>query len=1067
LRRKETIWFLLVLLLPVLTFSQEASEKSVHGSVRDPLGAPLSRVQILADELGIHQYTDAEGNFFINVSAEVLAKGSVRLTFQLQGYRSIDQVVKLPAREELAIELSPRLAGKPRLPQEWLVQLSSYRKNEVKAVQGFLASIGKRLLILEGAPGVGLSDLALASVEDQPVFWWECDSSNSLMVAAESWGLEYNDQNLVNLARQLQKESRNDNMARGALAFQFLASLKKTPTLVVFNHFERWLATEEHTVEDQYLVAFLTHLTQAQFGKLLVLSDEKPVLPANLQAAAVETLPVKGFLTGDAVDYLGTILHLDLPPELLQALAEHYAGHPLILRVLAGSLEQVDSVRREERVRRFLEAGESPLDRKSIQQVFHEARSRLSRQETWILDLLTTIRRPLSASEILGMASGQEWATTPEEIEVLLGSLTGHRYLLERSTDWSETEERYSPSTPVRGYIETLLSQDKVRDLDFHRRALAWYRKRLPVITKLDLSAPASRALEYSELVRHAVAVADLANNNQSEEKILLAGRTALSIDDWFVSRSANQLLFYQLKQVERLLSTLGSAEAARLRARCVLREGIVMIPTDRLREGERLINNALVMFQKLGDRGGEAVAYESLGDLKMREGAPPAEIERMYSAALSIVSELDDRQEAANIHHALGEMMRHSSRYDQAEKHLGIALELHSQLDEPLGEANVHFSNGEIRQALGRFTDARKSYDTALTLYRTVGSALGEAATLQGIGEILQIEGRLDEAERAYGQADELLEKIGNRLGQANIRLRRADLLQLRAEWKLSQDAYEKALTLYREIQEPTGEATALRSLGDLLLRTGRLTESEARLREALPLFRKLGNRQGEANTVLSLGAILGARANGSDLEKGEILCEEAVKLYQQIKDPLGEILALQYLGDLFFLPTGRPEEANEAYSRAISLARGLPNPLGEANALRGIADVLTARKKAGEAILTYEKAMDIFSRIGPEGERIGLITCALGSSKAYGILGKPAESVRQFLSAVWLAIQISLVDKRDFVKAADGMRDQLGPASFDALIESGVGEFSQRDREALRQHLSEFLSPAATPPG
>jgi tetratricopeptide (TPR) repeat protein len=70
----------------------------------------------------------------------------------------------------------------------------------------------------------------------------------------------------------------------------------------------------------------------------------------------------------------------------------------------------------------------------------------------------------------------------------------------------------------------------------------------------------------------------------------------------------------------------------------------------------------------------------------------------------------------------------------------------------------------------------------------------------------------------------------------------------------------------------------------------------------------------------------------------------DEAIGLYKQVDDRLGQANVLRGLGDLESI-LGRNDQARAAYGEAIGLFKQVDNRLGQANVLRGLGD-LDSRK-------------------------------------------------------------------------------------------------------------------------
>lgn len=182
------------------------SQNYVVGTVADPYGTPLTRVGIAVDEYGISRDTDNKGRFRLTLPPAALQKGFIRLSFKLQDYQPFSLEIKVPAQDSVKVTLSPQFYGSSfqrTIPRGLLAKLRQYRQNEIAKIHAFLGGQDKKLLVIEGMPGIGSVELALTALYELPktkrqrVFWWDCKETDGLGDLAEGWARLFNDPNLV------------------------------------------------------------------------------------------------------------------------------------------------------------------------------------------------------------------------------------------------------------------------------------------------------------------------------------------------------------------------------------------------------------------------------------------------------------------------------------------------------------------------------------------------------------------------------------------------------------------------------------------------------------------------------------------------------------------------------------------------------------------------------------------------------------------------------------------------------------------------------------------------------
>ncbi len=1044
-------WGLASLLLgPCLALAQAAPAKTVtvEGTVTDLHETPLAGVQITADEFGLPpQDTAPDGRFRVTVPPDVAQKGAVRLNFHLAGFASQNALVRLPPKELLTVAL-PSLAsrsGVPQLPGDYVVALRRYRAADIARIQAFLSNPNKKLLVAHGMAGLGLPDLLLTAFSETPkasaqdIFWWPCESTDSLVLLAEELGTKVlRDPNLGALARPGQeKEAASEREVREReLLLRLLDTLKRSPRLLVFEHFERWLSSDGHRVEDPRLAEFLERwLTGPGAAKMVLLTEEVPVWPPGMNAAWIEPLPVAGFTTEHAKDYLRNGRHVELPEELLGKLAEHFGGHPFALQLLAADLEALAPAERDGRARQILQVGGRAFDRAALGPLFEKAWARLSPDEVRLMELLATVRAPLSPGEILGIGLGSEPEPTRDELEAVAGHLVGRRQLLWRLAG---PGQRLTAPEIVRQMVEERLLQDRPRRIELHRRALAWYEKTFPPSEIEPLADPPKPEIVagYDELVRHALHLAELSAGDERERAAVRGTTVALALRNWHVLREEHRLMIEQFDQGRRLLAGRESKEALQTLAGCTRELGDRYVRTDRLKAAEQRYGKALSLYRQIADRRGEANTLRALGELYVRTNrlqeaeqrhdetltlfrqleerlgkastlnalgdlylrtARLKEAEQRYDEALPLYRQVEERHGEADTLRALGDLYVRTDRLKEAEQRYGEALPLFRQIEDRLGEANTLLVLGYLYLRTARFKEAEQRYDEALPLFRQIEERLGKANSLRGLGDVYFHTGRLKEAEQRYDEALPLFRQIEERIGKANSLRALGDLYLRTDRLKEAERRYDEALPLFRQIEERIGEATTLRGLGDLYVRTGRLKEAEQRYDEALPLFRQIEERIGKATTLLVLGEIYARTAR---LKEAEQRYGEALLLFRKIEQRLGKANTLKALGDLY-VRTDQLKEAEQRYGEALLLFRQIEARLGEANTLQVLGDLYVHTDRLKEAEQRYGEALPLLRQIE---DRLGEANTLLALGNLYVRTDRLNEAEQRYNEALSL---------------------------------------------------------------
>ena len=214
--------------------------------------------------------------------------------------------------------------------------------------------------------------------------------------------------------------------------------------------------------------------------------------------------------------------------------------------------------------------------------------------------------------------------------------------------------------------------------------------------------------------------------------------------------------------------------------------------------------------------------------------------------------------------------------------------------------------------------------------------------------------------------------------------------------ERHLAIKAYEKAITLQTKLGLQADLASSLKNLGNLYFEL----KDEVKLaddcyQQALKIYREVGDRLGEANTLIAIGDVL------QFLDRRDEALNhysQALDFYREVGDRLGEANTLIAIGDVLqFLK--RSSEALNHYSQALDFYREVGARLGEANTLKAIGDVLQFLDRRDEALNHYSQALDFYREVGA---RLGEANTLIAIGDVLQFLDRRDEALNHYSQAL-----------------------------------------------------------------
>ncbi len=377
-------------------------------------------------------------------------------------------------------------------------------------------------------------------------------------------------------------------------------------------------------------------------------------------------------------------------------------------------------------------------------------------------------------------------------------------------------------------------------------------------------------------------------------------------------------------------------------------------------RKGIEKYHEALGLSRKAGDRRGEAVILNGVGE----------------------------------IYWLLGEMQKALEKFNEA-------LPLRRAVGDRRGEVVTLYNTGAAYRSLGEMQKALEKYNEALTISRAIGDRLGEAITLGNIGTVYRLTGEMQKALEKFNESLPLSQAVGARNEEAaTLNSVGAAYLSL-GEPQKALEKFNESLPIRRAVGDRDGEAITLNDIGLLYRSLGETQKALEKFNESLSLTRAIGNRGVEAATLSNIGTVY--RSIG-DMQKALERYNESLPLCRAVGNRGGEAVVLSNIGAAYRL-LGETQKALEKFNEALPLSRAVGNRVGEAATLN---DIGVAYRLIGET----QKALEKFNEALPLSRTVGARNVEAGALNNIGLvyssLGETQKALEKFNEALplWRAI-------------------------------------------------------------
>lgn len=411
-----------------------------------------------------------------------------------------------------------------------------------------------------------------------------------------------------------------------------------------------------------------------------------------------------------------------------------------------------------------------------------------------------------------------------------------------------------------------------------------------------------------------------------------------------------------------------------------LLNQGLEQFTLGNLPMALAIWQQALVLYQEIGDRASEANILTALGLVNQSLGNYSEALDYL-TQSLVIKRELRDRTGEAVALNSIGEVFFSFGDYLEALDYFDQSLAIKRELRDRAGEAVTLNNIGNVNVALGNYPEALNYYGQSLIINQESGSRAGEGRNLNNIGSVNRLLGNYSEALGYYTQSLLISQEIGDRITEAQIINNIGNVNENLGNYPEALDNYAQSLLISQEIDDRAAEAGTLNNIGNVNALFENYPEALDYYTKSLLITQEIGNRATEAGTLNNIGNMnlwLGNYPEALDNYAQSLL------ITQEIGDRAIEAQTLNNIGNVNqFL--GSYPEALDNYAQSLVIAREIGDRATEATTLTNIGNVNEELGNYPEALDYLAQSLVITQEIGDRrGEantltNIGIVNASL----------------------------------------------------------------------------------------
>jgi len=707
------------------------------------------------------------------------------------------------------------------------------REREMEVLSGLLTSDTKRMVVINGIPGIGkttlLAKFAQLVRESTNVFWYKVHEWANLKALLRPLAEFLSQMGRRNLEWYL---NQTEAPLVGEATHILETDLKDVSVLLIFDDVHK---AEPSVLE--FLGALLTIMEGMENVRAVCTARELPTFYSRsaIFRGSVEELNLEGLDKDSSVQMMRS---RGLSPADLEEVFRVTSGHPLFLELIDDPKLALGK-----NIRIFIE-----------QEVF----SRLGVAERKIMSIAAVFRYPVLIDAFFIMEEEIHLAAGVDKIE-LEGTDYAVSYeavdsLLSKSIIYESVGRLIGMHDLLREFSLSRLTPRQRRV--YHRAAARYYLQ--------DGSAPARVEGLYHSLMasdmQTAVSIAagdgrSIINKGYATQFAPLLDRLLRDMggmerkDLVEISLLQGEVLYLQ-GEWDRALEVLRSLREntseridGRMLSEVSRMMGVICLNRADYERASSLLQEGLDIATRSGDRTTAADILYDMGGVLERRGMNAEALER-FEMAKDIASDLSDDLSLGKALYGLGRVRSTLREYEKAIDLKKEALAILERQGDTTMMAKACISIGNDLCALDRNGEGEVYLERSIKLANAVGDLSTMGYALSNLaGCKLNMED-LDGAEELVERCLPIAAKLNDPLMTSTLLFHKGYVRTGRKQWSEARPYFERSLGILRDIDMPSRLGQWLMEVAEMFVQNGEVQEARVLLDEAFDIATKLGHQ-------------------------------------------------------------------------------------------------------------------------------------------------------------------------------------------------------------------------------